>query len=75
MPNHNLDFLARAARLLEPLLDELVYVGGCTTALHIITGNSVQRACVFLRFPYREQAVTTSGMVNFAHNCRKSWVI
>ena len=35
MPNHNLDLLAQAARLLEPLLDELVFVGGCTTALLI----------------------------------------
>ena len=35
MPNHNLDLLVQAARLLEPLLDELVFVGGCTTALLI----------------------------------------
>ena len=35
MPDHNLDLLAQAARLLEPLLDELVFVGGCTTALLI----------------------------------------
>jgi hypothetical protein len=35
MPNHNLELLARAARLLEPLLVELVFVGGCTTSLLI----------------------------------------
>jgi len=35
MPNHNLDMLVQAARLLQPLLDELVFVGGCTTALLI----------------------------------------
>ena len=35
MSNHNLDLLAEAARLLKPLLDELVFVGGSTTALLI----------------------------------------
>jgi hypothetical protein len=35
MPNHNLDMLVQTARLLEPLLDELVFVGGCTTTLLI----------------------------------------
>src|ERR1019366_5368087 len=35
MANHNLDLLAEAARLLKPLLGELVFVGGCTTALLI----------------------------------------
>ncbi len=35
MPNHNLELLTQAARLLEPLLGELVFVGGCTTTLLI----------------------------------------
>lgn len=35
MPNHNLELLTEAARLLKPLLGELVFVGGCTTALLI----------------------------------------
>jgi hypothetical protein len=35
MANHNLDLLAEAARLLKPLLGELAFVGGCTTALLI----------------------------------------
>jgi hypothetical protein len=35
MPNHNLELLAGAARLLKPLLRELVFVGGATTALLI----------------------------------------
>jgi hypothetical protein len=33
MPNPNLKLLVDAARLLTPILDELVFVGGCTTAL------------------------------------------
>ena len=35
MVNRNLELLASIARLLRPLLDELVFVGGYTTALLI----------------------------------------
>src|ERR1700758_1187744 len=35
MSKHNLELLAEAARLLKPLLSELVFVGGSTTALLI----------------------------------------
>jgi len=35
MANRNLELLTAVARLLSPLLDELVFVGGCTTALLI----------------------------------------
>jgi hypothetical protein len=35
MPNPNLKLLVDAARLLTPILNELVFVGGCTTALLI----------------------------------------
>jgi hypothetical protein len=35
MANRNLELLISVARLLRPLLDELVFVGGCTTALFI----------------------------------------
>ena len=35
MANRNLELLISVARLLCPLLDELVFVGGCTTALLI----------------------------------------
>ena len=35
MSKHNLELLAEAARLLKPLLGELVFVGGTTTALLI----------------------------------------
>ena len=33
MSKHNLELLTDAARLLKPLLGELVFVGGSTTAL------------------------------------------
>ena len=35
MPNRNLELLTTAAQLLKPLLDELVFVGGCATGLLI----------------------------------------
>src|SRR5947209_8585106 len=35
MSKHNLELLVEAARLLQPLLGELVFVGGSTTALLI----------------------------------------
>ena len=35
MPSRNLERLAEAARLLQPVIGELVFVGGCVTALLI----------------------------------------
>jgi len=35
MANRNLELLTSVARLLNPMLDDLVFVGGCTTALLI----------------------------------------
>jgi hypothetical protein len=35
MANRNLELLSRVARLLRPMLRDLVFVGGCTTALLI----------------------------------------
>jgi hypothetical protein len=34
MANPNFHLLTDAAKLVEPLLGELVFVGGCATALH-----------------------------------------
>jgi hypothetical protein len=47
MSKHNLELLVEAARLLKPLLGELVFVGGSTTAL-LITDKAaaeVRPAC------------------------------
>src|SRR5215472_1762226 len=35
MPHHNLELLAETARLLEPILGQLAFVGGATTTLLI----------------------------------------
>jgi hypothetical protein len=48
MSKHNLDLLIEAARLLKPLLGELVFVGGSTTALLITdkeqAGQAIRQA-------------------------------
>ena len=44
MANPNLELLTDAAKLLEPLLGELVFVGGCATAL-LITGRRRETRC------------------------------
>jgi len=41
MANHNFRLLVDAAKLLKPILGELVFVGGCTTAL-LITDNAAR---------------------------------
>jgi hypothetical protein len=40
MPNPNLELLTTAAKLLGPIVDELVFVGGCTTGL-LITEEAI----------------------------------
>jgi hypothetical protein len=70
MPNHNLDLLAQAARLLEPLLDELVFVGGCTTALLI-----TDKAAADVRPTYDVDAIAEitsyADYVDFSERLRK----
>ena len=39
MTDPNLTLLESALRLLQPLLDELVFVGGCATGLFITDGS------------------------------------
>ena len=42
MANPNLELLISVARLLRPLLDDLVFVGGCTTALLITDPDAAE---------------------------------
>jgi hypothetical protein len=56
MPHPNLQLLADAARLLEPLLAELVFVGGGTTALLI-----TDRAAAAIRTSYDVDAIAAIG--------------
>jgi hypothetical protein len=44
MANPNLQLLTDAAKLLEPILGELVFVGGCSTALLIADNAAIGHA-------------------------------
>ena len=56
MQNRNLELLTEAARLLKPLLDELVFVGGPTTALLI-----TDKAAAEVRPTYDVDAIAEIG--------------
>lgn len=56
MQNRNLELLTEAARLLKPLLDELVFVGGSTTALLI-----TDKAAAEVRPTYDVDAIAEIG--------------
>src|SRR6516225_11289274 len=56
MSKHNLDLLIEAARLLKPLLGELVFVGGSTTVLLI-----TDKAAAEVRPTYDVDAIAEIG--------------
>jgi hypothetical protein len=56
MSKHNLELLAEAARLLTPLLGELVFVGGSTTTLLI-----TDKAAAEVRPTYDVDAIARSA--------------
>lgn len=70
MPNPNLKLLADAAKLLTPILGELVFVGGCTTALLI-----TDKAAADVRTTYDVDAIaeitTYGGYVAFSEKLKK----
>ena len=70
MSKHNLELLVEAARLLQPLLGELVFVGGSTTALLI-----TDKAAVEVRPTYDVDAIAEitsyAAYADFSHRLRK----
>jgi hypothetical protein len=70
MANHNLKLLLDAARLLKPILNELVFVGGCTTALFI-----TDKAAADVRPTYDVDAIAKitshAAYVDFSERLRK----
>ena len=70
MSKHNLALLIDAARLVRPLLDELVFVGGSTTALLI-----TDKAAGDVRPTYDVDAIAEitsyAAYVNFSERLRK----
>ena len=71
MANPNLKLLADAAKLLTPILEELVFVGGCTTALLI-----TDKAAADVRATYDVDAIaeitTYGGYVAFSEKLKNS---
>ena len=69
MPHPNLQLLADAARLLQPLLPELVFVGGGTTALFI-----TDQAAAAIRTSYDVDAIAAirsyAAYVDFSERLR-----
>jgi hypothetical protein len=70
MPNRNLALLTHAARLLTPLLNELVFVGGSTTSLLI-----TDRAAAEVRPTYDVDAIAEitsyAAYADFSERLRK----
>jgi hypothetical protein len=70
MPNRNLALLTEAARLLKPLLSELVFVGGSTTSLLV-----TDRAAAEVRPTYDVDAIAEitsyAAYANFSERLRK----
>ena len=61
MANPNLQLLTDAAKLLEPILPELVFVGGCATALMITDHAAVDVRPTFDVDAMRTAPGSTSG--------------
>ena len=70
MPNPNLKLLADAARLLQPILEELVFVGGCTTAL-LITDKAAADVRPTLDVDAIAEITTYGGYVAFSEKLKK----
>jgi hypothetical protein len=71
MANPNLEFLTDAAKLLSPLLQELVFVGGCVTALPI--ADKAAAMCVLrLMWTQLRKLRPMPNTINFPRDSRSS---
>jgi hypothetical protein len=67
MSKHNLELLVEAARLLKPLLGELVFVGGSTTALLITDKAAAEvRPTYDVVEPHIPNSLIICTLANFA---------
>jgi hypothetical protein len=64
MANPNFQLLVDAAKLLKPILAELVFVGGCTTAL-LITDKALQMCARPTTLTRSRRYLLTSDTPNF----------
>jgi hypothetical protein len=70
MANPNLQLLTDAAKLLEPLLGELVFVGGCATAL-LITDNAAADVRPTFDVDAIAEITSYAGYTEFSERLRK----
>jgi hypothetical protein len=69
MARTHVELLEMAARILEPLLPEIVFVGGCTTAL-LITDSAAALARVTYDVDVIAEIVSYAGYVAFSERLR-----
>jgi hypothetical protein len=67
MANQNLELLNVAAKLLGPVLDELVFVGGCATGL-LVSDQAVGE----VRPTFDLEAIAEITFVRGVHNLRRA---
>lgn len=70
MSRRNLELLIDAAELLRPLLDQLVFVGGCTTAL-LVTDPAAAEVRPTYDVDAIAEVTSYSGYVDFSERLRK----
>ena len=70
MANPNLQLLTDAAKLLEPLLGELVFVGGCATAL-LLTDNAAADVRPTFDVDAIAEITSYAGYTEFSERLRK----
>lgn len=70
MPNRNLELLTTAAQLLKPLLDELVFVGGCATGL-LITDEAAAEVRPTFDVDAIAEITSYADYANFSERLRK----
>lgn len=69
MPNPNLELLTAAAKLLSPLVDELVFVGGCTTGL-LITEDAIADVRPTKDVDTISEVTSYAGYINLSERLR-----
>ena len=67
MANRNLELLKVAAKLLRPVLNELVFVGGCATGLLVS-----DEAAAEVRPTFDVDAICRDHVIRGVHNLRRT---
>lgn len=68
MANRNLELLTNVARLLRPMLGDLVFVGGCTTTL-LITDTGAAEVRPTYDVDAMQKLLPTQSTKSFQNDC------